>query len=329
MINKITVSAIIPVYNGADFVAEAIESVLNQNDSVEELILIDDGSTDSSMHILKRYEKKEIVKIIKKENGGQSSARNLGVKLSKSSHIAFLDQDDAWYQHHNRTLKEAFSRTDLQRKVALAYGNLDHVDRSGRMVVRDCLNGVPTKHPKTSLRECLEADMFILPGASMYEKDAFLSVDGYDERLSGYEDDDLNLRLFAAGFESIYINKSITKWRIYSGSTSFSERMTKSRMIYFKKLIELYPDEPRMSLYWSRDLVAPRFATLVQHDFNVASRLGDEKWMKKSLKDMEIIANFLRSKKKKRFNTLKKIVELTANKSTSGLSRKLLSIALK
>ena len=86
-----------------------------------------------------------------------------------------------------------------------------------------------------------------------------MCVGGFDERLSGYEDDDLFLRLFRAGFGNVYLPRSLSKWRIYSTSSSYSSRMAVSRATYARKLIERFPNDVENSRYYVRDLIAPRF----------------------------------------------------------------------
>ena len=88
-------SAIIPVYNVEDYLNECLDSVTSQTLEDMEIICIDDGSTDNSPDILKEYSKKDKrIKIITKENGGQATARNLGIKEAQGEYIAFVDSDD-------------------------------------------------------------------------------------------------------------------------------------------------------------------------------------------------------------------------------------------
>ncbi len=89
------ISVIIPVYNVEEYLAECLNSVINQTYKNLEIIAIDDGSTDGSYKILKNYEQKEEnIKVISQKNSGQSVARNLGLKLAKGKYIYFLDSDD-------------------------------------------------------------------------------------------------------------------------------------------------------------------------------------------------------------------------------------------
>lgn len=94
MENKL-VSIIVSVYNGERYIEECIESVLNQDYKNIELILVDDGSFDSSNVILDKYSLKDKrVKVIHKENSGVSNSRNIALERSLGEYICFLDQDD-------------------------------------------------------------------------------------------------------------------------------------------------------------------------------------------------------------------------------------------
>lgn len=88
------ISIVIPNYNGVLFVAEALESVLQQDYQNKEIIVVDDGSLDGSLEILRTYESK--IRLIETENLGAAAARNAGLFAAKGELIAFLDSDDIW-----------------------------------------------------------------------------------------------------------------------------------------------------------------------------------------------------------------------------------------
>lgn len=89
------VSVIVPVYNVEKYLHKCIESIINQTLSSIEIILIDDGSTDNSSYIIDEYAKIDSrVKVIHKENGGQSSARNIALDMARGEYIGFVDSDD-------------------------------------------------------------------------------------------------------------------------------------------------------------------------------------------------------------------------------------------
>lgn len=92
--NPLTVSVVIPLYNKVDHIRQAIQSVLEQSVCPEEVLVIDDGSTDGGDRVVQEYASD--VKIIRRPHGGVSAARNFGIEIAKGDAIAFLDADDFW-----------------------------------------------------------------------------------------------------------------------------------------------------------------------------------------------------------------------------------------
>ncbi|MEP9353349.1 glycosyltransferase family A protein [Xanthobacter sp. KR7-65] len=322
-----TVAAVIPLYNGAPYIRQALESVLAQTEPADEIIVVNDGSTDDGPAIVEEMARHHPIQLLHKPNGGQSSARNHAILHTSCTHIALLDQDDVWYEEHLEILKAPF-REGRIRRLGLVYGNLDQITRDGRLLLERCLDEVPTVHPKKSLTQCLQHDMFILPGASLVDRQAVIDCGMFDERLSGYEDDDLFLRLFTAGVKSCYLNVAVTQWRIYPGSTSFTARMARSRMIYFHKLVEAYPDEPRLGLHWRRDVIAPRFMHLLRSEFLNGSKTGDRERMDQSWKDMQAVVPFLKRSVRLRMRLLGPLIDTLYRGPLTSLSRRLLRTAI-
>src|SRR5581483_8329043 len=244
--SPMSIAAIIPLYNGARFIKAALESVFAQTRKPDEIIVVDDGSTDDGPAIVKAMQQDhpQIV-LLTQSNGGQGAARNAGVAQAKSDLIAFLDQDDVWYPHHLAELeKRLIAPSPLP--TAYAYSNLDQVDIDGRMFCHRCLDMLPPRESRRpTLMDYLSRDLMILPGASLIRKSVIEEIGGFDERLRGYEDDDLFLRIFRAGYRGIYIDEPLTKWCIHPASASFDLDMARSRLIYFEKLLVQFPDEPK------------------------------------------------------------------------------------
>ena len=252
-----TIVAIIPLYNGERYIEHSLRSVLGQTRPPDEIVVADDGSEDNGAAVATAIAGEHPgFQLIKKENGGQSSARNLGVKHSRGSLIALLDQDDIWYPCHLERLAQPFEENRVHR-LGWTYSNVDEIDQSGRFVTRRLL--APHLHPKQNIFQCLRQDMFVLPSGSMFSRELFEEIGGFDEDLRGYEDDDFFLRAFRMGYDNVFIDESLSIWRIHTDSTSYSNRMLESRLRYARKLIAEYPDIPERRQYISRDLIAPRF----------------------------------------------------------------------
>jgi glycosyltransferase involved in cell wall biosynthesis len=257
-----TIVAVVPLYNGADFIEDCLASILKQTRQPDEIFVIDDGSTDdgAGTSIVRNFQMRDHrIRLLRKQNGGQGSARNFGVRASHSDLIAFLDQDDAWYSNHLEELIKPFAAGSAEN-LGWVYSNLDRTDANGNVVERSIHWTIPKcRHPKDSLISCLKHDMFILPSASLINRRAFEAVEGFDERLRGHEDDDLFLRIFCAGYQNIYVDAPLSQWRLNPDSTSFGPMMRKSRMIHFEKLLTQFPDDPKSQTYLVRDVIAPRF----------------------------------------------------------------------
>lgn len=104
-------SIIVPVYNCQDYISRCIESVLNQNTKDLELILINDGSTDSSKTMIEEYKKdSELIKVINKKNEGVSKARNIGLKEATGKYILFLDADDYLEENYIKEINEILKK---------------------------------------------------------------------------------------------------------------------------------------------------------------------------------------------------------------------------
>ncbi len=289
----LVISAVIPLYNGARTIEQALRSIFCQSLPAAEIIVVDDGSTDDGAAVVERLAREHPVKLFRKKNGGQSSARNFGIARAGGDFIALLDQDDVRYPNHLERLAQPFVEPRV-RELGWVYSNLDEIDEDGRRVADLALSGLPTQHPKRDVFACLREDMFVLPSASLIARRAFDAVGGFDEALSGYEDDDLFLRLYRAGYGNEYVNEALSQWRIYPTSASYSPRMARSRATYASKLLATYPDDPRRARYYARNMIAPRFFPQMVVEYLKALRSGDRRIMREAAEHLRILAPHLR-----------------------------------
>ena len=251
-----SVVVVIPYFNGSETIERALESIRIQTVKPSEVIVVDDGSTKEESERLEHIGSNFSIVIIKQINGGQGSARNTGVLNSSSNFICFLDQDDFFAHDHIEILLGAIPSD--RTKFGWAYGNLSEADFEGNTIRTRMITDY-AEHPKTRLHNMIRGDMFILPSASIISRKAFLAINGFDTQFTGYEDDDLFMRLFRAGFRNFFVDQPVATWCMHTGSTSHSFRMTRSRYRYFLKLIEQFPDDLVNNVFYSRDLLIPRF----------------------------------------------------------------------
>ena len=255
------VSVILPVFNGRRFLLDSVRSVLAQSLPPCELIVVDDGSTDGSLAELEGFLERMPaapfpVRVLRQANAGQSAARNLAARQAEGEYLAFLDQDDQWHPQHLEHLLAPFAEDPA---VGWAYCDFDEMDFNGNLVTRAFLRAQKVTHPKRTIFECVASDLMVLPSASVLRRAAFEQVGGFDEALSGYEDDDLYVRFFRLGWEHVFVDRALLRFRIHSNGSSTSRRFIDSRLRYAEKLAAILPDDKRMLRFYVPDAIAPRF----------------------------------------------------------------------
>lgn len=222
-----------------------------------ELVVVDDGSTDGSLDELAGLEPAPFpIRVVRQANAGQSAARNAAARIATGEYLAFLDQDDHWHPRH---LEELVAELAADPEAGWAYCDFDEIDLAGNLVTREFLRTMGLATPKRTIYECVAGDLMVLPSASLLRLDAFRQAGGFDEALSGYEDDDLFVRFFRLGWKSVFVPRPLLRFRIHASGSSASPRFLESRVRYAAKLLEILPDDPRMFRYYVSDGVAPRF----------------------------------------------------------------------
>lgn len=249
------VAVVIPFFNGSKFIRRAADSVLSQTLQPAEFVVVNDGSLPDEAKFLHSLAKEMGFTVIDKENGGQGSARNAGVAATSSPYVCFLDQDDFFLPDHIEVLRNAVVPNKL---FGWAYADLIEADGDAQ-VVRTSIVKAHGTHPKTDIVQMIEEDMFVLPSASIISRSAFEAVGGFDPQFMGYEDDDLFLRMFRAGYSNVFVDRPVTTWCMHPASTSFGIRMSRSRFRYFRKLLSAFPNDPERNRFVLRDQLIPRF----------------------------------------------------------------------
>ena len=143
--NRFSISVVIPAYNAGKYLGRTIESVLAQSRAPDEIIIVDDGSTDNTADVAAGYGAK--IKYIHQENAGASAARNAGINAASSEWIAFLDSDDEWLKDHLQGQTELLSRNpDLVWSTGNFYLCLcDENKRNTRIAVAKAKRGLAGK----------------------------------------------------------------------------------------------------------------------------------------------------------------------------------------
>jgi glycosyltransferase involved in cell wall biosynthesis len=187
------VSIVIPLFNQEEFVAETIESAWNQTHKEREIVIVNDGSTDSSLSIASRYP----VRIINQSNRGLAAARNTGIMNSKGDFILPLDSDD---KIDSRYIEKTLPL--MERSVGIVSSNMQCFGIDNSLI----------SIGNISLEEEMTANK--IPVCSLVRKEALLEIGGYNPRMArGYEDWLAWIEILKRGWTHRVINESLFFYR--------------------------------------------------------------------------------------------------------------------
>ncbi len=252
------VSIIIPVYNSEKTVGEALDSVLTQTYTDYEVIVVNDGSTDNSEGVIRRYVTAGAgdITCITQRNKGAAAARNAGLRLSKGELIAFLDADDLW---DTDKLKTAVETLEARPGVMLVFSDMRHsVD--GKMVHASYLHERGYRHIASGqIYDNLLQENFIFTPTVVMRKSIFAKIGYFDENLKIAEDYDLWLRI-AKDFEVMFIDRPlVTRRRIGSNITENRQVYIESCICLREKLLEIHKQEPHRRAIIEKQLKRDRY----------------------------------------------------------------------
>ncbi|MGA1871247.1 MAG: glycosyltransferase family 2 protein [bacterium] len=190
MNEEIFVSVIIPTYNRAKLLDEAIKSVLEQTYKNFEIIVVDDCSTDNTEEIVKKIKDTRIRYIRHEENHGGSAARNTGIKAAKGDYIAFHDSDDLWLP---QKLEKQVDILINHKDIALVYTNIIYIDNNGKYLK---VGFEPTKFVSGyAFKECLLADTPCLLATWLIRKSCFDTLGYFDEDFQMAQGREMELKI--------------------------------------------------------------------------------------------------------------------------------------
>lgn len=219
---KELVSIIIPVYNAEQYIGETMESVQAQTYENWELLLIDDGSKDSSCHIIEEYAGKDKrIRLIRKENEGAAKARNTGVTEASGDYVAYLDADDLWVPE--KLEKEvAFSK---EKDAAFCFTGYEFADENGKetgKIVRvpDTLTYTQALKNTTIFTSTVLFDL-----RKLTKEDIMMPV-------VKSEDTALWWKVLKKGYTAYGLNENLVKYRRVANSLS-SDKIEAIRRIWF------------------------------------------------------------------------------------------------
>jgi len=251
------VSVIMPAYNAADYIAEAIESVLIQNYRNFELIVIDDGSTDNTRNIVTSFEDDKI-KYLYKNNGGPSSARNLGISKAKGQYIMPLDSDDMIMPEF---ISKHLAEFEKHPDADLVYCDDYLINENGKPIR-------VIERPEYTDRKALIRDLFrcgfpVVPFRTCIRKSVFNKIGLFDEELLVGEDYDMMRRFLKHGLKIHHLPGALylRKMTFNSLSRNFTAQNAKFHFDVVRRFTDTFTcDELFPDVAW--DKIAPQMRQL-------------------------------------------------------------------
>lgn len=222
---KITV--IMPAYNVAKYIAQAIESVLSQDYEKFELIMLDDGSNDNTFNVMKKYENDPRIKIYRnKKNQGVGAARNKLLRLAMGEYISPCDADDVMLPNNLKTLSNFL---DKHKKIGVVYADLlvVEVDKNDKIIKPFYIEGTDCNKKWDLVEPC---SLVNHPG-SMIRKSLIFKCGGYDETVYSKDDHALFLKL-----------TEITQFQYLKGEVYYLRRRHPSSLTKTVTLKRLHAD---------------------------------------------------------------------------------------
>lgn len=225
------VSILTPTYNRADFLPLAIESVLNQSYTNIEMHLVDDGSTDNTSELVKKYLSDSRLHYYQQENQGQSVARNKALKHCKGDLICFLDSDNLF---HLDKISTQVSILQSNPEVDIVYGDSELIDINGEVFSTQNI-----KRHSGMIYEKMLLDNIVGMNTAMARRKCFDELGGLDESIRVADDYDLWLR-FSTKYRFLYEPAFFAQYRIMEDqiSSDKSRRFESNRRIIEKSMIE-------------------------------------------------------------------------------------------
>lgn len=232
------VSVIVPTYNYARFLPRALDSVLAQTYADLEIIVVDDGSTDGTSDVASPYAGK--IRYLRKDNGGVSSARNLGIENSRGRLIAFLDADDAW---RPEKLARQVAFMEANPGCGMSFTDMSHWV-GGVETHRSYLRERSFRHVSSGrIYHRLLEECFVFVPTVMARPECFRVAGLFDTALDNAEDWDMWLRI-ARNFEVGFLDEPLTMRHAHeAGATTHAGRYHGGRILVLERILAAPPDE--------------------------------------------------------------------------------------
>lgn len=234
-------SVIIPTYNSTAFIERTVESVLNQTYEDFELIIVNDGSKDTTSTVLKQLaERDQRIKIITTPNsGGPVVPTNIGLTTAKGKYIAFLDHDDEWRPNKLEAVRDAFL---YNPHVGFVASNVEiYNEQDGTTSV----SNAPIKGNNVSVNDMIAGKYFNTFSMLVIKKETLDRVGFLDKNLSVFADYDIIVRMLSAGFVHVFLPDPLVIYRVHDNNTSAMAKSALKRIEDLERITTKYQNKYR------------------------------------------------------------------------------------
>jgi glycosyltransferase involved in cell wall biosynthesis len=206
------VSVVVPAYNQAHYLPQTLDSIRAQTFADYEIVLVDDGSTDETPFVARRYAGR--VRYIHQTNQGLAAARNTGIQAARGRYVALLDSDDAWEPDY---LARMMVLAQQEPKTAVFYCGVTYIDENGRALPQP---GSSRVVPPAQMYHTLLRANFLVPSTIFMRCEAALAVGLFDPDFRRLQDWELWLRLLRQGYQFQGIPDQLVRYRVHDSSLS-------------------------------------------------------------------------------------------------------------
>jgi glycosyltransferase involved in cell wall biosynthesis len=212
---KALVSVVIATYNMGQYLAQAVDSILQQTWENLEVIVVDDGSKDNTPEVMAAYQKNSKIIYIRNENQGQPKAKNCGLKRTTGEFIAFCDADDLWEANKLERQMPLFNRPE----IGIVYSEVSHIDENNKRYI----NPPNEKRYIGKVTDYLLIENFVPFGTAVIRKACVEKNGIFDEQFRMGIDWDLWLR-YSLDWDFAYLPERTYVYRVWSGQMSNNYR---------------------------------------------------------------------------------------------------------
>lgn len=258
------ISTIIAAYNAEETLATTIQSALSQRCEAHEVIVVNDGSTDSTESILENFGDR--IRVIMQKNCGVAAARNTGVRHARGKYVAFLDSDDLWMPDKLSLMTGAL---ESNPNAILAFSEYARITSSGEPCGESNLGHAP------SMKELMELSLPpILTSTWVLSREAFERCGGFSQNFvgQGFEDSWMLLLLREQG-EFIYLSERLTQYRIAPGDES-ADKYQKGLAIFTNLAQKRYGSRGKRLIRNAKNLQCRWLLTKIAHQMDTGDHTG-------------------------------------------------------